>query len=117
VVGSSSGRMRHDQRTDRYLDMAEEGTEPPAQGRPRQADLALALGVTALLGGLAPVVGDALALPLGAAALVTGCVGIRIAERDARPGVGQALVGALLGMCAIGVALIAVIAGGVHPSA
>lgn len=96
--------------------MGEDDGEPGTPGRPRQADLALGLGAAALLGAAVPVVGDAVAAPLGAAALVTGCLGIRIAERDARPGVGRALAGALLGLVAVAAVLFALIAGGVRPS-
>ncbi|MEN5074086.1 hypothetical protein [Isoptericola cucumis] len=84
---------------------------------PRSAEWAVALGVAALVCAVLPVVGDWIAVPVGVGAVALGSVGIRVAERDGRPGIARGLVGAMLGLVAVGAALFSVAAGLGHADA
>ncbi|MFP3712170.1 hypothetical protein [Puerhibacterium sp. TATVAM-FAB25] len=90
--------------------------ETESHGRPRQADAALVLGIGGIAASVVPIVGDVVAILLGVTAFVTGCVGLRISERQVRPGIAPALTGTLLGVLAIAVVLFGLIAMTVRPT-
>jgi hypothetical protein len=72
---------------------------------PRVCDWSVALGVAGLVLAAVPVVGDWVAAPLAVAAVALGSFGIHVAERDSRPGTARGLVGAMIGVVALGVVL------------
>lgn len=83
---------------------------------PRVCDWSMALGVASLVCALVPVIGDWLSAPLAVAALGLGSWGIHVADRDLRPGVARGLIGAMLGLVALGVVGFSIAAGMGHPA-
>ncbi|WP_407319121.1 hypothetical protein UQW22_01765 [Isoptericola halotolerans] len=72
---------------------------------PAVCDWSIALGVAGLVLAAVPVVGDWVAAPLAVVSIVLGSLGIHVAERDGRPGTARGLVGAMIGVVALGVVL------------
>lgn len=67
----------------------------------RVGDLARAAGLVALAATLVPVVGEIVAVPVAAAAIVLGMVGVRRYETGRATTAAPALLGAFLGMAAV----------------
>lgn len=80
-------------------------------GAPRSAEWSVALGVAGLGCAVVPVVGDWVAAPLALASIALGSFAIHVAERDGLPGTAHGLVGALIGVVALGVVLFSFAAG------
>lgn len=83
---------------------------PPRRGRRSPGDLSLGFGIIALLCALVPVVGDVLAVPPGLAALVLGYLGVSRHDRGLEHRVLPAAFGAGLGVIALFIVVVSVIA-------
>lgn len=64
-------------------------------------EISLPLGIVALVCSALPVIGEFLAVPLGAAALVLGVIGMVRSERGRADNYGQSLAGTTLGLVAV----------------
>jgi hypothetical protein len=83
---------------------------------PRTVEWSLALGVAALVCAVVPVIGDWVSAPLAVVAVALGSIGSHVADRDLRPGVVRGVVGAMLGLAALGIVGFSVAAGIGHPA-
>ncbi|WP_109471923.1 hypothetical protein [Ornithinimicrobium cavernae] len=75
-------------------------------------DAALTAGVLAVLCAVVPIIGDYLALPVAALAVVLGSIGFVRADRGTATNPWKALTGGLLGVLAVFIVLIAQAASG-----
>ncbi|MCX4672658.1 hypothetical protein OG453_39470 [Streptomyces sp. NBC_01381] len=82
--------------------------DEPRGGAPgnRLGDIALPLGIVALVGSFIPVLGDFVAAPLGLLALVLGALGVWKNERGLATNFGPSLIGATLGALALLIVLL-----------
>lgn len=75
-------------------------------------DAALIFGVVAVLCAVVPIVGDYLALPVAALAVVLGGVGFARADRGTATNPWKAMTGGLLGIVAVFVVFVSYAASG-----
>ena len=83
---------------------------PPRRGRRSPGDLSLALGLIALICVLIPVIGDALAVPPGLAAVALGYAGVSRHDRGIEQRALPAYAGAGLGAIALFLVAVSLIA-------